>query len=72
MLPKQGVWFAQVVNSLILKVKDIPIFAAKFSNFFLSLPSQFCIYDNSHKSRKLAHGKFAVGQGKQREFKNAI
>ena len=24
----QGIWFAQVVNSLILKVKDIPIFAA--------------------------------------------
>ena len=30
----QGIWFAQVVNSLILKVKDIGIFAAKFSSFF--------------------------------------
>ena len=28
-LPKsQGIWFTQVVNSLILKVKDISIFAA--------------------------------------------
>ena len=26
---KQGIWFAQVVNSLILKVKDISKFAAK-------------------------------------------
>ena len=31
----QGIWFAQVVNSLILKVKDISKFAAKISNFFL-------------------------------------
>ena len=28
-LSKQGIWFAQVVNSLVLKVKDISIFAAK-------------------------------------------
>ena len=27
----QGIWFAQVVNSLTLKVKDISIFAAKIS-----------------------------------------
>ena len=27
----QGIWFAQVVNSLILKVKDISFFAAKQS-----------------------------------------
>ena len=37
-LPKtgktQGIWFAQVVNSLILKVKYISIFAAKIPNFF--------------------------------------
>ena len=26
----QGIWFAQVVNSLILMVKDISIFEAKF------------------------------------------
>ena len=25
----QGMWFAQVLNSLVLKVKDISIFAAK-------------------------------------------
>ena len=33
----QGIWFAQVVNSLILKVKDISIFASEISNFFLKL-----------------------------------
>ena len=30
----QGIWFAQVINSLILKVKDISIFAAKISKNF--------------------------------------
>ena len=30
----QGIWFAQVVNSLMTKVKDIVIFAAKNSIFF--------------------------------------
>ena len=67
----QGIWLAQVVNSLILKVKDISIFAANISNFFskwISLPSQFCVC-NSHKSRKLAQGKFAIAQGKYRETK---
>ena len=62
--------FAQVVNSLIVKVKDISIFAAKFPPNLLSwisLPSQFCVC-NSHKSLKLAHGKLVVGQGKHREF----
>ena len=44
----QGIWFAQVVNSLILTVKDISIFAMKISIFFKSLiyigrlPSRFC------------------------------
>ena len=37
----------------------------------ISLPSQFCVC-NSHKSRKLAQGKFAVRQGKRREFENAF
>ena len=61
----QGIWFAQVVNSLILKVKDTSIVAAKITNFFLKLDksaSQFCIC-NSHKSRELAQGKFAVWLG---------
>ena len=66
----QGIWFAQVVNFLILKVKDILIFAVKISNFFwswISLPSrQFCVC-NSQKSCKLAQGKFAIGQGKNNE-----
>ena len=30
----QGIWFAQVVNSLIPKVKDISIFAVKIPNLF--------------------------------------
>ena len=30
----QGILFAQVVNSLILKVKDILVFAANISRFF--------------------------------------
>ena len=30
----QGIWFAQVVNSLTLRLKDISIFAAKISIFF--------------------------------------
>ena len=33
----QGIWFAQVVNSLILKVKDITEFAAEISKFFFKL-----------------------------------
>ena len=33
----QGILFAQVVNSLILKVKDILIFGAKILNFFKKL-----------------------------------
>ena len=30
----QGIWFAQVVNSLILNVKHISTFAGKISNLF--------------------------------------
>ena len=67
----QGICFAQVVNSLIPKVNDIAVFAAKISIFFprswTDLPSQFCVC-NSHKLWKLAQGKFVVGQGKHREF----
>ena len=33
----QGIWFAQVVNSLILKVKDIAIIVEKISIFFKKL-----------------------------------
>ena len=33
----QGIWFAQVVNSLILKVKDILKFAVKITKIFLKL-----------------------------------
>ena len=40
-LPKHkentGIWFAQVVNSLVLKVRDIAIFAAKISILFQKL-----------------------------------
>ena len=47
----QGNWFAQVVNSLILKVKDISVFAVKIPQkdlIWISLLSQFCVC-NSHK-----------------------
>ena len=56
--------FAQVVNSLILKVEDIAIFAAKisiFSRSWIGLPTQLCIC-NSHKSCKLRGGE-EEGQG---------
>ena len=33
----QGIWFSQVVNSLILNVKDISIFATRISNFVSNL-----------------------------------
>ena len=50
----QGIMFAQVVhvNSLILKVKDIGVFATKifiFSRSRIGLSGQFCVC-NSHKS----------------------
>ena len=66
----QGILFAQVVNSLILKVRDIAIFAAKISIFFQKLDesAESCVAFcgcNSHKLCKLAQVKFAVGQGKQ-------
>ena len=52
---------------MILKLEDILKFAAKNLQF-LSLPSQFCVCNTcSHKSSKLAQGKFAVGQRKNRE-----
>ena len=56
----QGICFAPVVNSLILKVTDISKIFAKDSYFFgswISLQSQFSVC-NSHKSQKLAQGKF--------------
>ena len=37
----QGIWFAQVVNSLILKVKDISILVVNISKFLLKL-AQVC------------------------------
>ena len=42
----QGIWFAQVVNSLILKVKDTAIYF--FPRSWIGLPSQFRLC-NSHK-----------------------
>ena len=38
----QGIWFAQVVNFLILKVKDISNFAAKSPKIMLKLVK--CMY----------------------------
>ena len=37
----QGILYAPVVNSLILKAKDIVIFAAKFQNSFLETERYF-------------------------------
>ena len=72
----RGFFFAQVVNALILKIKDIAIFAAKKTKTFQKLDrsakSVLFMYCNSHKLCKLAQGKFAVGQGKHREFENTI
>ena len=38
---------------------------------WISLSNPVCVC-NSDKSRKLEQGKYAVGQGKHREFENAI
>ena len=39
-----------------------------FGGSLISLLSQFCVdLCNNHKSRKLAQGNFAVGQGENRE-----
>ena len=71
-LPKHREFgFAQVVNALILKVKIFQYLSRTFLGSWISLPSQFCVC-NSHKSGKLSQGKFVVGQGKHREFENAI
>ena len=63
----QGICFAQVVNFLILKVKDISIFDTKISKKISKLDKSAKCLCNSHKSRKLAQGKFANGQRKNRE-----
>ena len=48
----QGIWFAHVVNSLILKVKDISIFAAKHFLIFFKLKvcqvSFVCVIVTNH------------------------
>ena len=66
MLPKHRE-FAQILNSLILKVKDNSKSVAKISKFFLKLDksAKIVLFCNNHKSRKLAQGKFALGQGKK-------
>ena len=61
----QGIWFAQVV-------KYFDICHENFEYFLQStLPRQFYVF-NIKKLRKMAQGKFAVGQGKHRKFENAI
>ena len=47
---------------LISYVEYFPFFKS-----WTSQPSQFCARCNSHKSCKLAQGKFVVGQGLNRE-----
>ena len=73
----QGIWFAQVVNSVILKVKDISKFAENLKKNLKKNSEAWWICQisfvyNSHKSHKLAQGKFAIGLGKNKEFENAI
>ena len=73
----QGILLAQVVNALILKVKDVAIFAAQKKSIFFqkldrSAKSVLSCVCNSHKLCKLAQGKFAVRHGKHREFENTI
>ena len=70
---------AYILNSLILQIKGIALFAAKLSIVFLQnrmcLPSHsfygFCIL-NILKSLKLAQGRFAVRQGQDMESENRI
>ena len=73
----QGIWFAQVVNSLILKVKDILKFAVKISKknlSLISLPSQFCLVIVTN--HVICTGKICRRTGEKqrnhREFENAI
>ena len=40
----RGIWFAQVVNPLVLKVKDISKFAMKNSNILLKLDNFYFLY----------------------------
>ena len=57
-LPKNGIKFLQVVNSLSLKVKEILIFAVQISIFLEELDKAVLCVCSSHKSHKLAQGKF--------------
>ena len=69
----QGIWkFCQNAGNLVCSSCKFADSKGKGSfDIFFRLPSQVCVC-NSHKSRKLAQGKFAVRQGKHREFANAI
>ena len=58
--------FAQVLNSLILKVKNIVILAAIISKF--SLQSGYICQVSFVYVILINHVRFAVGQGKHREF----
>ena len=62
----QGMWFTQVENALILKVKDFALFAAKKKSIFFQKLDRSAKSDSySHKLCKLAEGKFAVGRKTQ-------
>ena len=61
----QGIWkFSESKGERCFDICCIPFFRRSWIR-------QFCVC-NSHKSRKLAQGKFMVKQGKHREFENAI
>ena len=59
----QRILFVQVVNSLILKVKDIAIFAVKHSIFFSNWNQVIFLY--VIVTNRLAQGKFAVDRETQ-------
>ena len=69
----QEVCFSQVVTSLILRVKDILIFAAKISIFFKVCQVSFVsVIVTNHVGTGKICGRAGKKQGKHREFENAI
>ena len=59
--------YAQVVNSLMLKIKYIRYLPRNFSFFVwqMNVSANSLLYVNSCKSLKLIQEKFALRQGKQ-------
>ena len=61
-----GIWYAQIVHSLVLKEGMLQYLSQKFPIFcqsWIVQPHEFCVC-NIHKLQKLTRGTFAAGQGK--------